>query len=212
MTRAIGILGGTFDPVHFGHLRLALEVRQHLGLDEVRLTPLSKPPHRDAPVASTEQRMRMLQLAIQDTDGLAIDDCELVRTGTTYTIDTVRLLRDRHPQQPLCLIIGVDQFQKLDTWHEWASLTDYVHIIVVDRPGLEAGVVQPALSKFYNRHMVTDTAAIINTYSGMILKINAPVLEISSTRIRSLVRNGNSIKYLLPDAVISYIEEQNLYQ
>jgi len=212
MAKPLGILGGTFDPVHFGHLRLALEVRQQLGLEQVRLTPLYKPPHRDAPVANAEQRLRMLQLATQDTDGLVIDDCELGRAGTSYTIDTVRLLRDNYPQQSLCLIIGADQFQKLDSWREWARLTDYVHIIVVDRPGLNTGLAAPALTEFYNDRLVVETSTVSNTSAGAILKISAPLLDISSTRIRSLVHSRNSIKYLLPDAVIHYIEKQNLYQ
>ena len=208
----IGILGGTFDPVHFGHLRLAMEVRQQLGLEEVRLIPLYQPPHRDNPVASAGQRLNMLQLAAQDTDGLVVDDCELVRTGTSYTIDTVRQLHDNYPDRSHCLIIGMDQFQKLDTWREWANLTDYVHVIVVGRPGLDTRFEQPVIAKFYNQRLAGDMSELMTATAGAILKINVPLLEISSTRIRNLVRAGNSIKYLLPDAVINYIEEQNLYQ
>lgn len=212
MTKAIGILGGTFDPVHFGHLRLALEVRQQLGLEQVRLVPLYQPPHRDAPIAGPKQRLRMLQLATQDTDGLVIDECELARAGTSYTIDTVKQLRGSYPGHSLCLIIGVDQFQKLGGWRDWASLTDYVHIIVVGRPGIETRFEQPEVMEYYNRRLVADTSAIMNNQSGAILKTTTPLLEISSTRIRNLVHAGNSIKYLLPDEVINYIEEQNLYQ
>ena len=212
MTMAIGILGGTFDPVHFGHLRLALEVRQQLRLSEVRLIPLNHPPHRDAPVASAEQRLSMLQLAVQGTDGLAIDDCELARTGTSYTIDTVRQLRDQLPQQPLCLIIGMDQFQKFDSWRDWSSLPDYVHIILVDRPGLDADIAQPALADLYHSRRADDISIIKRSAAGAILKINAPLLEISSTQIRNLIKTGNSIKYLLPDNVIGYIAEHKLYQ
>ena len=212
MAKPLGILGGTFDPVHFGHLRLALEVRQQLGLAEVRLIPLFQPPHRDAPVASAEQRLAMLQLAVQGTAGLAPDDSELGRKGTSYTIDTVRHLRDHHPQLPLCLIIGMDQFQKFASWRDWSSLPDYVHIILVDRPGLDTEIEQPVLADLYRSRLAEDTSIIKSTAAGAILKIKTPLLEISSTRIRDLVRAGNSIKYLLPDNVISYIEQHNLYQ
>ena len=176
------------------------------------MIPLYHPPHREAPVASAEQRLAMLQLAVQGMAGLALDDCELGRMGTSYTIDTVRQLRDRHPQQPLCLIIGMDQFQKFASWRDWSSLPDLVHIILVDRPGLDTGIEQPALEDLYRSRLAEDASIINRTTAGAILKINVPLLEISSTRIRNLVRTGNSIKYLLPDNVINYIEQHSLYQ
>lgn len=209
---AIGILGGTFDPVHFGHLRLALEVRQQLGLEQVRLIPLYQPPHRAAPVASAEQRLAMLQLAVRKTDGLVIDDCELARAGTSYTIDTVRMLRESSPQQSLCLIIGMDQFQKFDSWREWSSLPDYVHIILVDRPGMDNSIEHPALARFYRSRLTDDTSIITDKPAGAMLKVSVPLLDISSSRIRELLHAGDSTKFLLPDAVINYIEENDLYQ
>ena len=215
----IGILGGTFDPVHFGHLRLALEVRQQLQLEAamlveaVRLVPLYLPPHREAPVAAAAQRLRMLQLAVANTGELIVDDCELARQGTSYTIDTVRSLRERLPSRSLCLIIGADAFRKLDTWRDWSALLDYVHLIVVDRAGQDLDFHNnPALEQLYTSRLTDDNAAINAATAGMIIRINAPLLEISSTVIRGRIRRGDNIKFLLPDAVITYIDQESLYR
>lgn len=213
MTMPIGILGGTFDPVHFGHLRLALEVRQQLQLEMVRLVPLFLPPHREAPVATPEQRLRMLQLAVAYTDGLIVDDCELVRKGTSYTIETVRLLRGQNPDRPLCLILGTDAFQMLDTWRDWSALLDFVHLIIVERAGQGLDIRnKPVLNRLYTSHLTDDKSVLSETTAGAIIKVNAPLLEISSTGIRDLLRRGSNVKFLLPDTVITYINEASLYQ
>lgn len=212
MTMPIGILGGTFDPVHFGHLRLALEVQQRLQLETVRLVPLYLPPHREAPAASAAQRLKMLQLAVADTGGLIVDDCELARKGTSYTIDTVRLLRERHPDRPLCLIVGMDAFRKLDTWRDWSALLDFVHLVIVDRAGQDLNIANPALAQLYTSHRTDDKAVLGGTTAGAIIRVDAPLLEISATAIRDRLRRGGNIKFLLPDAVITYIEQESLYR
>lgn len=212
MTKAIGILGGSFDPVHNGHLRLALEVYQQLGLHKVRLIPIFSPPHRDAPLASPEQRLAMLRLSTEQTPGLVIDDCEIQRKGTSYTIDTVKLLRKNYPDQPLCLIVGMDAFQKLDTWRDWSSLLNYVHIIIVDRPGIKAEFSQAKIAELYTRHLQENNFKFNESIAGVILKLDAPLLDISSSRIRKHAHEGKSIKHLSPDNVIAYIEQENLYQ
>ena len=198
--------------MHFGHLRLALEVRQQLQLEAVRLVPLYSPPHREAPVAAAAQRLRMLQLAVADTDELVVDDCELARKGTSYTIETVRLLRVQNPDRPLCLMVGMDAFQALDTWRDWSALLDYVHLVIVDRAGQVPDIRNPALEQLYTNHRADDTAVLTEATAGAIIKVNAPLLEISSTAIRDHLRRGDSIKYLLPDAVLSYIEQESLYR
>lgn len=212
MAKPIGILGGTFDPVHNGHLRLALEVYQQLQLQEVRLIPVCFPPHRDTPVAEPAQRLRMLELSCQDTEGLIIDDCEIHRGGTSYTIDTVRLLHNRLPDQPLCLIIGMDAFQRINGWRNWQELLEFVHMVVVDRPGNTTEFEQLEIAEFYNRHLVEDKSVFISSNAGNIFKINVPMLEISATRIRHLIAEDKSIKYLLPDQVITYIETESIYK
>jgi len=212
MLKPIGILGGMFDPVHCGHLRLALEAHRQLDLQEIRLTPLYNPPHRAAPIADASQRLAMLQLAIRNTRGLTADDRELIRRGTSYTIDTVRSLRIEHPQQPLCVIIGMDEFRKLDTWRDWPILLDFAHLIIVDRPGLQPLTDQPVLAELLRSHQTQDPYALTAATAGAIVKISAPLLAISSTYIRDLIHTGNSIKYLTTDQVIDYIEKEKLYQ
>ena len=133
----IGILGGTFDPVHFGHLRLAVEMYQDLGLQEVRLVPCRIPPHRNAPQASPEQRLAMLRLAIEHELGLRVDQRELQRDGPSYMVDTLQSLRDElGPDTPLSLILGMDAFDDIDTWHRWEELIQLAHFIVIQRPGV----------------------------------------------------------------------------
>ncbi len=134
--RRIGIFGGTFDPVHNGHLRTALEVAELLAFDELRLVPASVPPHRGAPLATAAERLRMLQLAADAHPGFVVDDRELVRGGASYTIDTLRSLRAELGETVrLCLIVGMDAFAAIDTWKEWRALGDHAHIVVVQRPG-----------------------------------------------------------------------------
>ena len=201
-----------FDPVHYGHLRLALEAHRQLDLQEIRLIPLYSPPHRTAPIADARHRLAMLQLAIRDTRGLVVDECELNRQGTSYSIDTVRSLRQEYPRQPLCLIIGMDEFHILDTWRDWTSLLDIVHLVIVDRPGARPLTDQPVLVDLLNSHQSQDPSALSAATAGVIVKINAPLLEISSTYIRELIRTGDNIKYLTPDPIVDYIKQEKLYQ
>ena len=131
----IGILGGTFDPIHHGHLRLAVEMREGLGLEELRLIPALQPPHREAPIAGAEDRLAMLEAAVARANALHIDTRELVREGPSYTVDTLLSLRAELPAQPLCLIIGMDAFCYLDTWHRWQDVLELAHIGIARRPG-----------------------------------------------------------------------------
>ncbi len=145
----IGILGGTFDPIHHGHLRCAQELLQDLPLDEVRLVPCRIPPHRDTPQASAEQRLRMLKAALDGAPGLTVDDRELSREGPSYTVDTLHSLRAEFGATPLCLIVGMDAFNGLDRWHRWQELIGLAHIVVAHRPGWlppQAGAVAELLS------------------------------------------------------------------
>ena len=133
----IGIFGGTFDPVHYGHLRSALEVKDIFGLSEVRLIPCAQPPHREQPAATALMRLHMLELAIENQPGLIIDTRELNRQGVSYMVDTLKSLRQEFPNEPLLLFIGSDAFNHLKTWHQWQHLFDTAHIVVMTRPGFE---------------------------------------------------------------------------
>ena len=133
----LAILGGTFDPVHYGHLRAADEVRKALDLPAVRLVPAALPPHREAPLTAARDRVAMLDLAVREFPGLVVDTREIARGGKSYTVDTLRELRSEQPGMPLLLVVGADAFQGLSTWHEWRSIFDLAHVVVVPRPGIE---------------------------------------------------------------------------
>jgi nicotinate-nucleotide adenylyltransferase len=209
--KPIGLLGGTFDPVHHGHLRLALECIQVAGLTSVSLIPLHTPPHRGSLSASPEQRLRMLQLATENIESLQVDDIEIKRGGTSWSIDTVRALRQTYGTRPLCLIMGMDAFQTINTWKQWDLLLDHVHIIVTDRPDTDSDLKHEHVAAFYAAHSTNKAEDIHTLTAGKIYKINIPLLAISSTGIRQLFVSGQNPAFLLPDNVISYIHSHNIY-
>jgi nicotinate-nucleotide adenylyltransferase len=211
MTKPIGILGGTFDPVHNGHLRLALEVYQSCALAEVRMIPLHTPSHRKPPFASPEQRLKMLSIAIHNIKGLTVDRRELQNPKVSFTVETLRSMRKEVGQQSLCLIMGMDSFQTLGSWHQWDSLLDYAHIIVAARPGTPIEFVDEKVAGFYTKNRTTELSDIHTQESGKILNTNSVELDISSTRIRELIAQKQDTHFLLPENVISYIEEEELY-
>jgi nicotinate-nucleotide adenylyltransferase len=206
----IGLLGGTFDPVHFGHLRPALEARQALGLDEIRLIPCHVPPHRPQPVASPQHRMAMLQAAIDGHDGFVIDARELARAGPSYTLDTLESLRADIKGAGLCLLVGMDAFRGLGSWHRWRELPDHCHIIVMTRPG----AIVPdhgELGTFIRRHRISGPAALHAQAAGLLYFQEVSQLEISATQIRAQLGRGAAADFLLPDSVLAIIRELGLY-
>lgn len=207
----IGILGGTFDPVHTGHLRTALEVREALGLDEIRLIPCRVPPHRPEPVASSEQRTRMLQAAIAGHPGFVIDERELQRTGPSWMLDTLVSLRRDFPGKGICLIIGMDAFRGLPSWHRWRELPDYCHLIVMTRPGVKLPETGE-LGEFIAMRRVQGVRSLEQQSAGLLLFQQVSYLEISGTQIRSLLAAGGHADFLVPDSVLSIINEQGLYR
>lgn len=211
MTQVIGLLGGTFDPIHHGHLRLALECAAAAGCDGMRLVPACIPPHRQAPVADARQRLRMTQLAADATAELCVDDCEVRRGGTSYTVETLAALR-HHVAGPLCLVLGQDAFRQLHTWHRWEELLDLAHLVVAGRPGGDARDADSAASDLERRHGVADAAALRRRAAGNILRVNVPALDISSTRIRTMLATGRNVRYLVPDPVIQFIQQEGLYR
>lgn len=210
MLNSIAMLGGTFDPVHAGHLRSAVEVREALGLDEVRLVPAHIPPHRDKPVAGAAQRRQMLELAVAGEPGLRVDARELQRQAPSYSFDTLTSLRaELGGDTALSLIVGMDAFARLDTWHRWRELLDIAHIIVVARPGCEtprSGAVAALLAE-----RRSDAGILKRQRSGSIVSLELTPLPISASLLRGLIGAGRSPRYLLPDAVWNYIREQRLY-
>jgi len=207
----IGIFGGTFDPVHFGHLRPALEVQQALGLNEVRFIPAGQPPHRETPYASTPQRLSMLRTAIDDQPGFVVDERELRREGPSYMVDTLASLREEVGQTPLCLILGYDAFLGLPGWHQWNSLIELAHLVITHRPGWNHDELDDALQSLV-KQCETGVERLSEQAAGGLLFVPVTQLDISATIIREQIRAGQDIRYLLPDTVYRIIREQKLYR
>lgn len=216
MESALGLFGGTFDPVHYGHLRAADDVRKALDLGELRLLPAGDPPHRSVPGASAAHRLAMLKLAIEEFPGLAIDAREMARTGKSYTLLTLQELRAESPQRPLVLVVGADAFAGLPAWHRWNELFDLAHLVVVTRPGTDLeGTLSAALDDEWTRRRTTHRGVLETRTAGAILRIRITPQPISATAIRQALSLGPkgiaSVRGLLPAAVLAYIERNQLY-
>ena len=210
----IGVFGGTFDPVHFGHLRPALEIKQQLGMASVHLIPCNIPPHRDEPHATAEQRCEMLQLALEGEPGLQLDRREVERSGPSYMVDTLKSLRREYgAQRPLCLIIGGDAFLGLPSWYHWQQLVQLAHIVVAHRPGwmLDDKALDEPLKALMQQHRINEPQQLCASPAGGVLLLAVTQLAISATEIRQQVAAGGSANYLLPQSVWDYIRQQNLY-
>ncbi|MFL0798055.1 MAG: nicotinate-nucleotide adenylyltransferase [Cellvibrionaceae bacterium] len=208
--KTIGIFGGTFSPVHNGHLRMALELKQHLVLDEMRLVPAHQPPHRSEEGVSSLQRLKMVELAIDDCMELTIDSRELNRDCASYTVDTLSSLRgELGSDVSLVLCMGMDSFLSLPSWHRWEELLSLAHIAVAARPGWELPESGKMLD-FFQKHVGT-AADFQNAPAGKIVVETLTLLPISATAIRKQIQQGLSPMYLLPKNVWKYIQQQNLY-
>lgn len=209
---AIGILGGTFDPVHCAHLRLALELRAALRLDSVRLMPAPSPRLRRPPEASAEVRMRLLEAALADAPGLEADGRELSLPGPTVTADTLEVMREELPGASLCLIVGMDAISRLDAWVDFERIPDLAHIVVAERPGAPALPRNGPVAHILRARRCDDPDAIRTTPSGLVFFArDIPTLEISASRVRSLRARGESIRFLVPDRVHDIIVNEDLY-
>ena len=208
--RPMGVFGGTFDPIHYGHLRTAFEMLQALRFADVRFIPCGDPPHRGTTFASAAERLRMVELATAGQDGFVADDREVRRNGPSYTIDTLLTLRNEFPGRAIGLILGMDAFLGLPEWHRWDEILGLSHIIVAHRPGWKAPDIGPLgdLITEFGTHRVDDLHTTLNGR----LHIHAVTqLEISSTEIRDLVAAGRDPRFLMPDSVRCEIEESGCY-
>ena len=205
----LGVLGGAFDPVHHGHLRLAIEIREQLGLARVHLLPTGNPVHRGAPRAPADARARMLAAAIGAAEELVLDRRELARSGPSFMVETLGSLRAEWPDRPLWLVLGMDQFEALDTWHRWEELLDYAHIAVGQRQGSRPPADGP-VAQLLRAHR-GDPGRSPRAPHGTIAIVPIPTLDISSTRVRALLASGRDPRYLLPAAVLSIIRTEGLY-
>lgn len=211
LTPPIGILGGTFDPVHIGHLRPAIEAQEALGLAEVRLIPNHIPPHRANPFCSSEQRLAMVRLAAAENPGFVVDERELERNKPSYTIDTLIELRQALPDTPLCFLMGMDALLGLPSWHRWRELLDYAHLVVSTRPGWHPDYPAP-IAELLARHQSREAADLHRHRHGCIWLADNQPIELSATGLRALLAAGRDPRYLLPAPVADYIRQHGLYQ
>lgn len=210
-TEAIGILGGTFDPIHFGHLRAALELLERLQLAGVRFIPCREPPHRQTPSCVADLRLDMLRAAVVGEPRFQIDERELRRTGPSYTVDTLASLREEFPARSLCLLLGMDAFLGLPGWHRWTELLDYAHVVVAHRPGWVAPHAGP-LGQLLDRHRADRASSVHESPSGRILVTPVTQLEISATNLRDTLARGGDPRYLVPDGVREIIMRSGCYR
>jgi nicotinate-nucleotide adenylyltransferase len=213
----LGILGGTFDPIHYGHLELAREVRDALPLAEMRLVPAGAPPHRPAPFASGAHRLAMARLGVADYPGLGVDDREIRRAGPSYTVLTLEELRAEAPDRPLALVVGTDALAGLPQWHRWRDIFGLAHIVVVARPGFEsAQAVSAPLAHDWKQRFTADPGELARRPAGAIVMQPITAHPISASAIRALLARGRdgavAAAGLLPPAVLAYIERNQLYR
>ncbi|MDH3954815.1 MAG: nicotinate-nucleotide adenylyltransferase [Gammaproteobacteria bacterium] len=208
--KPIGILGGTFDPIHYGHLRTAFELLQTLHFEEVRFIPCGSPPHRGVTFAPATLRLDMVRLATRNEPNFVVDDRELRREGPSYSIDTLASLREEFPDRSLCLITGMDAFLGLPTWHRWDEILDFAHIVVAHRPGWRAPD-EGALGALLAEYRAEYEKDLREKLQGSIYVHAVTQLEIASTGIRKLVADGYDPRYLMPDSVRNAIIESSCY-
>jgi len=206
----ICILGGTFDPVHFGHLRPALDVQQALEISCVHLLPCRVPPHRDPPQGSPEQRLELLRLAVADEPALDIDTRELDREGPSYMVDTLESLRAEKAEKSLCLALGMDALLGLQGWYRWREIAKLCHLVVMQRPGRQ-WPKQGALADLVSKARTGALRQLHERPAGCIFGVPVTQMAVSSTRIRGLLAAGKSPRYLLPDAVLNRIKQEKWY-
>jgi nicotinate-nucleotide adenylyltransferase len=210
----IGLLGGTFDPVHLGHLRLAEEARETLGLERVVWLPAGQPPHRRPPREPGTHRLAMVRLAVAGNGGFAVDDAEVRSVAPSYTAVSLERLRAQFgPERPLVLLMGADAFLGLPAWHRWRDLFGLAHVAVASRPGyaIDAGTLPGALADEFAARRRPDPAGLGAAAAGAIVEFAIAPLAISASDIRDRVASGRSVRYLIPDSVLDYIGRHSLY-
>jgi nicotinate-nucleotide adenylyltransferase len=212
-SKVIGILGGTFDPIHCGHLRLAQEVAEALALAQVRFIPGGTPPHRAQPQTPASERVAMVKLAIAGNPLFVLDERETRRAGLSYTFDTLTQLRaELGAVQPLLLIMGADAFLAFDQWRRWRDIFALAHIAVAHRPRTDLTAIKDAtLAQEFTQRLITDAQALQHAPAGAIAVVPITALDISSTAIRAAIRGGRSARYLVDPDVLAYIERNQLF-
>jgi len=214
VTQAIALLGGTFDPVHNGHIGLADDVRRALGLPEVRLVPAGDPPHRGGPAASGRDRVAMLEMAVRGHPGLVVDAREVEREGKSYTVLTLEELNREAPGRPVILLVGADAFLGFPTWHRWRDIFELAHVVVAARPGIELAL-GGELAKEWKIRRAPTPEALFSTPAGIIYQQPIAPQPISASVIRAQLARGadgrEAVRQMMSPAVLRYIDQHHLY-
>jgi nicotinate-nucleotide adenylyltransferase len=206
----IGIFGGTFDPIHLGHLRTAYEVLHEFDLAEMRFVPCRVPHHAKAPSASVKLRLQMVRAALEAEPGFSVDERELKRDGPSYSIDTLESLRADFPGRTLMMLIGLDAFLAFDSWHRWQDILQLANIIVARRPGSEIAHGGPN-GELLDRCITRDASDFLRASAGKIIVHTVTQLEIASSTIRAMVGHGIEPRFLVPETVGRIIEQSGCY-
>ena len=207
---SIGIFGGTFDPIHNGHLRIALEALEELSLSAVHFIPCGQSPLRSEPAATNDIRLKMVKAAVEAEPRFIMDTREIKRGGPSYTYDTLTTLRDGHKENSICLILGMDSFISLPRWYRWEELIDLAHIVIAHRPGWKAPTEGP-LGDFVQEHLAESSQDAVTKREGSLFVLPVTQLEISATKLRSSIRLGLDPKFLVPESVRAIIKETECY-
>ncbi|MGH1431916.1 MAG: nicotinate-nucleotide adenylyltransferase [Neptuniibacter sp.] len=208
---AFVFMGGTFDPIHNGHLRTALEMQQWLGVDRLHLIPSKTPVHKDAPGCTSAQRLEMVRLAVEGESVLQVDEREINSVQPSYTLLTLQGLRaELGDAVPICMIMGMDAYQTLPSWHEWQRFLTLGHLIVVQRPGYQLAD-DSVMGELTRQHCADSPQELLSQPSGKVLLHELTPLGISATQVRETIGSGDSPRYLIPDPVWQYIQENQLY-
>ncbi len=204
----IGIFGGTFDPVHYGHLRPAQEILRALSLQKLYLVPASTPPHRQSSAVDAVQRLQMTQLATTEFPELIVDDCEIQRGGISYTVDTLQTYRQHYPQTPMCLLMGSDVFASLESWHQWQRIPELAHLVVMQRPQYKTG----AIPQWSEDRLTQEISELSTTLAGKVYLHTVTPQDISATAIRQDLKKHEDVTHMLPAPVLQYIQQHHLYE
>ena len=212
----VGIFGGTFDPIHYGHLRVAEEIVETVGLQKMYFVPAGMPRLRHSPVASSQHRVEIVRLAIQKNPDFVLDGREIYRDGVSYSIDTVREFKQEFGEEiRLCLVLGADAFIKLPEWNNWKELFNLCHFIVSTRPGYTLTLIKELLSKELreecSQRWVSNTESLKKDTSGLIFIASTTMLDISATSIRAHIAVGRNVRHLVPSVTVNYISKNKLY-